>query len=350
MKRVLVCVLDWGLGHATRSIPVIRELQRQGAQVILASSRDAGLLLRQEFPALDYHELPGYSPVYQSEGSLLLTLASQGFKFAAAIRQEHRWVEELVRRHQVNLVISDNRFGCFSAQVPSVFVTHQYQVRLPNPWSVAERLVNRWLASHYNNYQHVWVPDQPDSGLTSPFVPVRAPVTHVGWLSRFAREGDATPGWDLVATVSGPEPQRKKFADQLTRELAASGQRALLVTGQPGAATREERGRVEIVNHLPAKNLEQALRGADVIIARSGYSTIMDLIALGKRAVLVPTPQQPEQILLARKLHEWKVAFCPDQQNFTVEKALQEVRQVRGFGFFTMEHGLLQSAIRNVLS
>jgi predicted glycosyltransferase len=172
----------------------------------------------------------------------------------------------------------------------------------------------------------------------------------VGWLSRFSREGSEVPGFDIVATVSGPEPQRQRFADQLKRELAASGRRALLVTGQLTTDFLEQVGQLEVVNHLPAKEMEAALRGASVVIARSGYSTIMDLIVLGKKAVLVPTPQQPEQTILARQLQELRVAFCPDQQNFTLEKAIKEVGQYQGFSHFSKEEGLLESAVRRLLS
>lgn len=350
MKRVLVCVLDWGLGHATRSIAVIRELQRQGADVVLASSNDAGKLLRQEFPRLNYHELPGYAPVYQSRGSMMLAIVAQTIKFSKVIRMEHREVEALVRNLRVDAVISDNRYGCHSQLVPSVFITHQYLVRLPGRWSAVEPLVKRWQSSHFANYRQLWVPDQPGSQLTAPFVPEGAPVRYVGWLSRFGQENPAQTGYPVVAVVSGPEPQRQMFADLLRRELASCGMRALLVTGQPGEARQELEGTLEVFNHLPAKAMEQALRSADIVIARSGYSTIMDLIALGKKAVLVPTPQQPEQMILAQRLQELRVAFCPDQENFVLENALKEAGAYRGLGYFRKEEGLLETAISELLT
>lgn len=348
MKRVLVCVLDWGLGHATRSIPVIRELQRQGGNVMLASSNDAGKLLRQEFPNLNYHELPGYAPSYQSTGSMMLTIAAQAFKFSKVIRTEHREVGALVRSLRVDVVISDNRYGCYSDRIPSVFLTHQYHVRLQDRWSSAERLINKWQKSYYAKYRQVWIPDQPASGLTTSFVPDGSAVKYVGWLSRFGQEKSASEGYPVVAVVSGPAPQRGIFADQLKRELAARGSRALLVTGQPGEVRQERDGALEVVNHLPAKEMERALRSADIVIARSGYSTIMDLIALGKKAILVPTPQQPEQMILAKQLQDLRVAFCPDQENFALADALKKTEGYQGLGYFKRQEGLLESAIRQL--
>jgi uncharacterized protein (TIGR00661 family) len=139
------------------------------------------------------------------------------------------------------------------------------------------------------------------------------------------------------------------FADRLRRELITSGLRALLVTGQPGEARQELEGSLEVLNHLPAKEMEQALRSADIVIARSGYSTIMDLIALGKKAVLVPTPQQPEQTILAKQLQELRVAFCPDQENFVLVNALKETDACQGLGYFRKEEGLLEAAIQELL-
>ncbi|MBL7851948.1 MAG: hypothetical protein JNN04_13685 [Cyclobacteriaceae bacterium] len=350
MKRVLVCVLDWGLGHATRSVPVIRELQRQGADVVLASSGAAGKLLRQEFPQLNYHELPGYGPTYQRNGSIIGAMAAQLFKFARTIRMEHLEVETLVRNLRVDRVISDNRYGCYSTRVPSVLITHQYHIQLAPRWSGLAFFVNRWLEFRYRKFRDVWNPDQRGSGLTEPFVPPRAKVDYVGWLSRFGHESPDTNGYPIVAVVSGPEPQRKIFADQLRQELIASGRRALLVTGQPGEEQRHQEGNLKICSHLPAKEMERALRGAGLIIARSGYSTLMDLIALGRNAVLVPTPQQPEQEFLARRLQEMQVAFCPDQQNFVLETAMKEAGAFRGLSHFTKEDGLLEAAIRKLLS
>lgn len=349
MKRVLVCVLDWGLGHATRSIPVIRELQRLGADVVLASSNDAGKLLRQEFPRLNYHELPGYAPVYQSAGSMMLAIAAQTIKFSKAIQMEHREVEALVKSLRVDAVVSDNRYGCYSQQVPSVFITHQYRVRLPGRWSAMEPLVNRWQESHFKHFGQLWVPDQPGSQLTAPFVPGGAPVRYIGWLSRFGQENPAPTGYPVVAVVSGPEPQRKLFADKLRRELAISGMRSLLVTGQPGEARHEQDGALEVLNHLPAREMEQVIRSAGTVIARSGYSTIMDLIALGKKAVLVPTPQQPEQMILAKRLQELRVAFCPDQENFVLQNALKEADAYLGLNCFRKKEGLLETAIQELL-
>lgn len=350
MKRVLVCVLDWGLGHATRSVPVIRELRAQGADVLMASSGAAGQLLREEFPELSYHELPGYRPRYPHTGSMIMAMARQLPRFHRVIRQEHEELEALVKNLRIDIVISDNRFGCYSRQVPSVFVTHQVCIRLASRWRWVETMVNAWQRQYINRYASVWVPDTPGIDLTTGFMTSRVPVLYIGWLSRFGKTGPASQRRAIVAVVSGPEPQRSLFAERLRVQLGASGEKSLLVLGLPGEPARRLEGNLEIVNHLPAGELEAALRSADLVIARSGYSTIMDMIALGRNAAFVPTPQQPEQIYLARMLYESGIAFCQDQENFTVETLRRGAAQSKGLGVFTMQEALLKSAVQKLLA
>jgi UDP:flavonoid glycosyltransferase YjiC (YdhE family) len=350
VKRILFCVLDWGLGHATRSMPVIAELQRQGAEVFLASSGSAGFLLREKFPLLSYHELPAYSPRYPRRGSLTLAMMAQAPRLRNTIRKEHEEVEVLVKNLRLDAVISDNRYGCFTRLAPSIMLTHQPKVRLGPGWRLAERMVNAWLRSYLINYREVWVPDRPGSGLTDKFVASDLPTRYVGWLSRFSSNGESTTSFPLMAIVSGPDPQRSLFVNLLRDQLRRWPGRTLLVTGEPGKNIAERVGDLEVVGHLPPEQMEAELRSAGLVVARSGYSTVMDLIALGKRAVFVPTPGQPEQIHLANLLRESRIACCQDQRNFEVEELVRQSLQYRGFGELKMDHVMLESAIKQLLS
>lgn len=342
--------MDWGLGHATRCVPVVRELQRQGAEVFLASSGAAGKLLRQEFPALSYHELPGYNPRYPVKGSMVWSMVSQLPHFMHTIRMEHKEVEVLVKNLGINAVISDNRYGCYCEGLPTAFITHQMHVRLSAAWSWLEPLVNHRLQSFMRRFNHVWVPDQPASGLTQRFLSNNIPFDYVGWLSRFEPQPEVPTQYDVMAILSGPEPQRTVLESVLMKQLKKYSGRGLIVTGKPGENILSKEGSLEIVSHLPASRMEDEVRKAEVIIARSGYSTIMDLIVLGKKAALIPTPQQPEQMWLASVLQKEGIAFCPDQQNFVLEDAIQGARQSRGLGTYQKQEGLLEKQIKKYLS
>lgn len=350
MKRVLVCVLDWGLGHATRSVPVINELLKQGAEVFIASSGNAGTLLKMEFPALTYHELPGYRPVYASGGLTMTSMFRQLPKFYGVVADEHREVEKLVKRFMIHAVISDNRYGCYADKIPSVLITHQEVVRLMPGMDLLERMVNGWLQRYLNKYGEIWVPDEPRSGLTERFVSGKRPVRYVGWLSRFPMGANAMERIPLMAVVSGPEPQRSFFEQRLRQQLKSRPGRSLLVTGQPDKSERTWDGNVEVVSHLPALEMEANLLAADLVITRSGYSTIMDMIALGKRAAFVPTPGQPEQTWLADHLKENRIAFCQDQQTFTIDTLVSESARYTGWNGKAKSADLLKSAINQLMS
>jgi len=342
--------MDWGLGHATRCVPVVRELQRQGSEVLLASSGSAGVLLKQEFPALSYHELPGYNPKYPRNGSMALSMALQLPHFIRTIRREHQEIEVLVKNLHIHALISDNRYGCYCQSIPTAFITHQIHVRMPIAWSWLEPLVNRRLQSFVRRFQYVWVPDQVDSGLTSRFLSSTIPFEHIGWLSRFEALPDQPAKYQVMAILSGPEPQRSVFESMMRKQFKTFVGRALMVTGQPGENILVKDGLLEIVSHLPASQMEDEVRKSEVIVARSGYSTIMDMIALGKKAALVPTPQQPEQQWLATVLHKEGIAFCQDQKNFVLEEAILGARASRGLGAYLKQEGLLAAQIKKLLS
>ncbi len=342
--------MDWGLGHATRCIPVIKELHRQGADVRIASSGSAGILLRKEFSSIPYIELPGYHPTYSHQGSMMLALMKQLPKFMRTIRKEHQAVEAIVAEHHIDAVISDNRYGCYSKKVKSIFITHQVKVSLPEGWAMLTSTTNSLLQTYIRRFQAVWVPDQPGSGLTERFMSARIPFNHIGWLSRFNDGRLQEKRYDVMAIVSGPEPQRSVFESLLRNQLQFFPGKALLVTGKPGEVSRMTEGSVEIYSHLEAAAMADAIDSSAVIIARSGYSTIMDLIAMGKKAAFVPTPQQPEQAWLSEVLMQGGIAYCQDQHNFVLAAAVKGALASKGLGTFKKQEGLLETQIKILVS
>ena len=346
---MLVCALDWGLGHATRCIPVIRELQRQGAEVIIASSGKAGVILQEEFPLLLYIELPGYNPKYSNTVPLALAMVTQVSGFQQTIKKEHALLEEAIRSHKLDLIISDNRYGCYSNAVPSVLISHQLRLRLNGIWSIFDPFVNRMLQSWISHFSEVWVPDQVGSGLTERFMSPNIPITYVGWLSRFGSIEVREKKYDVMMIVSGPEPLRTSFERILREQAKDLSLSMILVTGKPGDKMNVQENSLRIVNHLSSDEMAATISSASVIIARGGYTTIMDLIALGKRAVFVPTPQQPEQQWMASQLHKRGVVFSVDQDKFDLRTALQGAGSTAGLGSFKKQDGLLESAVAKLM-
>jgi len=338
MKRVLVAPLDWGLGHATRCIPIIRELIRRNCDVYLAGNGDSSVLLRNEFPKLPFFSLPGYHPVYPASGSMIWKMALQLPKFLRVIRKEHREIESIIRVHQIDLVISDNRFGCWSSLIPAVFITHQRTILLPprlnwlNPW------VNRLNSSLISRFSCCWIPDLPEPMSLAGKLGLAAakygtyPTQYIGYLSRFDTPAPKAVRYDVVCILSGPEPQRSIFEEMIVPQLRESGLRYFLVRGlivpTPSTQPNNDGNGVEFLSGDALQNLiEQSV----CVLARSGYSTVMDLSKLGKKAIFVPTPGQTEQEYLAARMMEMKIAFAMEQERFDLMVAWSELKNYTGF-------------------
>src|SRR5690349_10668762 len=229
MKRVLVTPLDWGLGHATRCIPAIRELQAQGCDVVIAGSGDSLALLRREFPHLPYYSLPAYAPRYPLKGSMVLQMVRQLPRFVRVISAEHQAVEQILAKEKIDLLISDNRYGCWSKRIPSVFITHQSNILMPKRFGFLASTVRGLNENMMNRFSACWIPDEPSSGsLAGDLISfgktrVQVPVHFIGWLSRFENRGTTKQvKFDVIAVLSGPEPQRTALEETVVPQLKQS--------------------------------------------------------------------------------------------------------------------------------
>ena len=335
--RILVAPLDWGLGHATRCIPVIYELLREGCDVWLAGEGTQEVLLKQEFPDLSFLPLPGYRVKYgRSASGMLLSMFSQSRKILAAIKQENKWLKKIVAEYGFDAVISDNRYGLYHTNIPSVIITHQLTIKSPlGKWS--ERLLQKWNYSFINRFNACWIPDEGGENnlggeLSHPLKKPVTPICYFGPLSRLKTQNEiSSPPLQsagknhLLFILSGPEPQRSILENKIIEDIAHYPGTATIIRGLPAASNIiPSTNSIKFYNHLPAKELNKEMNLAEYIISRSGYSSIMDIIKLQKKSILIPTPGQTEQEYLGQYLLENRSAFCISQKEFSLTKALQK--------------------------
>jgi UDP:flavonoid glycosyltransferase YjiC (YdhE family) len=327
-KKILVGILDWGLGHATRSVPLISYLLQTKCQIFIATSGPQKKILQEAFPKAVFLDPPQYNIQYPSGGKqLTLSILRQLPRFKKLIDKEHQWVQKVVSEKNINLIISDNRYGFHAPGIRSAFITHQLSPR--SGFGPVADLVARKL--HYGfirSFDECWVPDlESNGGLAGalshpPSLPDN--VTYIGPLSRFLLGEDtlqeSTLGeYGILAVMSGPEPARTEFEYLIRRQLKAIGKPHLLVRGLPG---NKERLAQHELNHAGARELEELMTQAGVVICRSGYTSVMDLVRLRKKAVLVPTPGQTEQEYLAEHLQEKKLFPYLAQDRLDIKKAV----------------------------
>jgi uncharacterized protein (TIGR00661 family) len=351
--RILVAPLDWGLGHATRCIPVIRTLLTTGAEVLLAGEGKVETLLRTEFPELLFLNLPGYRIRYaKSAVGTFAALVQQLPKLLRAIAFETAWLEAAVAEHRINAVISDNRYGLYHPRIPSVFITHQLLVK--TPFSSTDALSQTLMYRFINRFTACWVPDSEETpnlagALSHPVKKPALPVTYIGPLSRFTPT-EPVLGYYLLVLLSGPEPQRTLLEEKILKQAQLFKNPMLVVRGLPGhTGLPQVPYPVTIINHLPTATLQQAIESAQFVISRCGYSTVMDMAALQKKCIFIPTPAQTEQMYLAQHLMKNNHALCIPQAKFGLAAAV-ELAAAFPYRFPIIESGdALQTAVEALL-
>jgi UDP:flavonoid glycosyltransferase YjiC (YdhE family) len=300
-KRILYAVLDWGLGHAVHSVPMIRSLSENN-EVILAATGRALAFLKDEFPHLESINLPDYTIQYASKQQFLVVrLILQVPAILASLLREHYLTEKVVRVRDIDLIISDNRYGVYSGKVPSFFVTHQLRFKLPRKirkFEVISEWFNLW---YFRKYSGVLVLDEAGKenlagDLAHSGKICRHPkLTYIGLWST-VHEETVPRDIDALAVISGPEPHREIFGKKVIEQMKNMSGNKVVVLGKP-----EDTGKdysypgLQVYSFKNRKEANDLLNRAKIVVCRSGYSSTMDLISLKKPALMVPTPGQTEQ-------------------------------------------------------
>lgn len=320
-KRILVAPLNWGLGHATRCIPLIHALIAKGFLPIIASDGAALTLLQKEFPALSSIELPSYNITYTKNSRFLkLKLLSDSPKVLNAIKREKKMLKDIVETHEITGIISDNRLGVYNKNVPSVFMTHQLNVLSGATTWLSTKIHEKFI----KKFDVCWVPDTSSdvnlSGKLGHSEHLGIETKYIGPLSRL-RKKNLKIAYDLMVLLSGPEPQRSILEDKLLLELKNYNGKVVFVKG---IIEKEQsiqiKGNITFFNFMTSNLLEKTINESELIICRSGYTTVMDLAKLNKKAFFIPTPGQFEQEYLAERFTNLGLVPSCTQDEFTIEK------------------------------
>lgn len=338
--HILISPLDWGLGHASRCIPVIYQLIKAGHKVTIAGYGRSIILLQKEFPHLESIELHGFSPSYSEAGNMILHLFMLLPKFIGTIFREHRELKRLINLYHFDIIIADNRYGLWNKQVRSILITHQVMLKTPAWLKFAEYPLYRFSRLLISRFDECWIPDYKESpglsGDLSHKYPLPENARFIGPLSRFQQsepppEKNSITG-KIIAIISGPEPQRSIFEDILTNQLSGINQPGTILSGKPefeNSLTTESE--LTILPHLPTGEMSSLINSSSLVICRSGYSSIMDLQALGAKALFVPTPGQTEQIYLAELHQKAGTALWREQESLNLKVDIDNALKYLGF-------------------
>jgi len=332
-KKILIAPLNWGLGHAARCIPIIKALIRHDFEPILASDGDALTLLQKEFPQLTSYQLPSYNITYSKGSTQKLKLFLNSPTILKASIREQKVVREIHKKEKLSGIISDNRFGVRLVEIPSVYITHQINVLSGNTTSITSTLHQKIIAK----FDQCWVPDSKGSilsGKLSVFEKKKLNIKYIGTISRFEKQ-DIPIKYNVLIILSGPEPQRTLLEEKLIEELRSSTEKVLLVRGVFSNQTLSDKidKNITLVNYMLTEQLQQAFNESKIVLARSGYSTLLDLSKLEKKAFFIPTPGQDEQEYLAERMKDLNIAPFATQKDFKLNM-LTEIKNYKGFEKF----------------
>jgi hypothetical protein len=317
------------LGHATRCIPLINYLLGLGWELSLAAEGNIAALLTREFPQLKVIPLKGYRITYPRKGILFIPkIILQVPKIIHAIQYEHQWLDQQLNSNQWDLIISDNRYGLYTSRTKTVLITHQLGI-ISGFGKLGDLLLRNMLYKWINRFNICWIPDAAgDINIAGKLSHSSCMPNHHAFIGPLSRLSKAQPSVDehLLVLLSGPEPQRTILEKKLIEQLPNINETVVFVRGRPSAAPMLKNiGSIRFENHLDANALSDLLSSAKAVICRSGYSSVMDLLKLKKRALLIPTPGQTEQVYLAKHLSKQHWFVVQEQEQLDLEKGIAAV-------------------------
>ena len=328
-KRILIAPLDWGIGHATRCIPIIQQLVKKDFDVLIAGEGRSLSVLQQEFPNINTIYLKGYNVEYSAKDNMKMAIISQIPKIIYHIKQEHKKLKKIIEDYKIDGIISDNRFGLWHKKIPSVFITHQLEIQS----SILQSKIQELNYKYINKFDKCWILDNKDHGLAGRLShPKNLPnnTIYIGPISRFKKQKEELK-YEVLALISGPEPQRSILENILKEQILEYNKSALIILGKPELNFKEKINNVEIISHLESSKLNQVILQSKIIICRSGYSSIMDLAKLNKKVIFIPTKGQTEQEYLAKHFQEKGICNYANQSEFNLHTSLKENKNYSGF-------------------
>ncbi len=348
-KRILITPLDWGLGHAARCIPIIKYLLEKNMEVILATSGRSMELLKKEFPQLIILPLSSYDIKYYSN-NMHINMLFQWYKVLRALILEHRQVKKIAKEHQINAIISDNRFGCYVKGLKNIFITHQLHIITGN--KILEYWINKINHYYIKRFDECWIPDfdgQPNLAGRLSHPSVLANTHYLGPLTRI-KPLKIEKKYDLAFILSGPEPQRTRLEKKIHDQIKNLSYQMVMIQGKP---EKEEYQRasenLEIYSFRKGEQLNEIIAASELIVCRSGYSTIMDLVALRKKTLLIPTPGQTEQEYLAELYEKAGISFQQTQQQLNLNDGIEKAKTFKGFGEFPYSKNTWKKVVDGLL-
>ena len=329
--KIIYAVCSWGLGHSTRSLPVIRKLLKEGNELTIISQGRSLKLLKDELGEnLKYIEIEDY-PILISENSRQFMAKSMIYwpTFINKMIKGQRKIQKILEKEKYDKIISDGRYDIYSRKIPSFFISHQIRIMNPLRNKMFERGSEIFNLFFFKRFCGIIVPDYYKDNLSGDlshnlYRIDEKKIHYVGVLSDF-KKINKRKDIDYLISISGPEPQRTMLEEKLLQQIVNLKGKIIVTLGKTENLEKSKKDDIETFSFLLSAKREEFLNRSKLVISRSGYSTILDLAVIGAKALMIPTPGQVEQVYLA-EYHNKKGSFYSVNQDkidliFDVEMA-----------------------------
>jgi predicted glycosyltransferase len=336
--KILASPLDWGLGHATRLIPILKTLGEEN-ELIIATNSSTNTLMKAYFPDADFVDIPGYGIRLSNYGNLFSYLGLS-YKIWKTQKKEKQWLLNFAKSNSIDLIISDSRFGLNHPEIKSIIISHQLKLYFEGMWFLPGKIPDFVNTLWMDRFDEIWVPDEPGRDLSGSLsISQKNNIRFIGTQSRFQYTLCATESFNqpyILVVLSGPEPQRSKFKNLILYQATKTNHKLIIAEGSGEEKTQTKIcANTTIISNPESDLLWWLIKHATLIISRSGYSSLMDYIELKcSRVFLVPTPGQTEQLYLAKRMKEKHICNYALQTDFELNKAIQETLAYKGFDDF----------------
>lgn len=334
--KIIYGVCSWGLGHATRSLPVIRKLIEEDNELtIISNDRSLELLKKELGEEIDYFDIQDY-PMLLSENSRQFMAKSIVYwpSFIARMESGLQSLKKILENKKYDRIISDGRYDIYSRKIPSFFISHQMRIMNPLRIKMFERGSEIFNLFFFKRFAGVIVPDYKEDSLSGELSHNLGRIDenklhYVGALSDFKKK-NAKKDIDYLISISGPEPQRTMLEEIILKQVEGLDGNIVITLGKSENFEKFVNKNVETRSFLTKEEREDYLNRAELIVSRSGYSTIMDLAVIGKKALMIPTPGQIEQEYLGYYHNNMGTFYSVNQNRIDVVKDSKIAKKTTG--------------------
>lgn len=310
--KILISPLPWGYGHALRLIPIIFAVKKNHS-VIVATNSELKKIILKNIPDIEVIEVPSVKIFYASNGFLFyISMFLNAFKILILFFKNRLWLKNFLKKNSIDLIISDNNYGFYSKKIRSILIVHHINIILKPPFlNTFVNCVNKFFI---NKFDEILIPDDPflrfTQHLSNPDT-LKIPFSYIGICSQFQilnNKNYYLTQYEVACILSGPEPQKSLLESIFIKTFSKTNLKTIIVGA---SVTKIISANLVVMPFSDSNFLKYIIQSSKIVVARAGYSTIMDLIYLKKTAILIPTPYQTEQIYLARRLWDLKFfAYC----------------------------------------